>query len=266
MALMTARASARIALTVCLVLAVTISIRAQESGARSAADGPALARLFGIHSYEYDELVDLSLDGSALIDVDASIPALVALRGATLDVGPEARLDRQAIGRAFQSPGVTIVEMSPYRRHGRRFVHVRVAVDDIRRAAALSPLSWSHYSFDRAGSEFRYVQDVGVALGRPVIDVGWTGEELVAFRLHLPSRINFHNSPENVERGNTLVWEQSLSDRLAGAPLHMEARMDTRSILYRTLWLFAGTFIAAIAALGAVVWWVGRKGRSMVPA
>jgi hypothetical protein len=30
--------------------------------------------------------------------------------------------------------------------------------------------------------------------------------------------------------------------------------------------LFAGTFLAAMAALGIFIWWIGRKGRSMVPA
>ena len=42
--------------------------------------------------------------------------------------------------------------------------------------------------------------------------------------------------------------------------------METESILYRTLWLFGGTFTAAMLALAAIVWWVSRKGRSVVPA
>jgi hypothetical protein len=84
--------------------------------------------------------------------------------------------------------------------------------------------------------------------------------------VHPPSRINFHNSPQGVERGNLLVWEQALRDRLSGAPLRMEARMQTESILYRTLWLFAGTFIAAMLVLASLVWWVSRKGRNVVPA
>jgi hypothetical protein len=69
-----------------------------------------------------------------------------------------------------------------------------------------------------------------------------------------------------IERGNILVWEQPLSDRAASTPLYMEARMDSESILYRTLWLFGGTFAAAIAVLAIIVWWVSRKGRSVVPA
>jgi preprotein translocase subunit SecG len=46
----------------------------------------------------------------------------------------------------------------------------------------------------------------------------------------------------------------------------MEARIETESILYRTLWLFGGTFIAAMLVLAAIVWWVSRRGRSVVPA
>ena len=88
--------------------------------------------------------------------------------------------------------------------------------------------------------------------------------ELVAFRVHLPSRINFHNSPLGIERGNILVWEQTLRARLSGAPLRIEARMQTQSILYRTLWLFAGTFIAAMLVLALIIWWVSRKGRTVV--
>ncbi len=234
-------------------------------------------RALGVHQYEYDERVDLSLDGSAVVDVNASIPALVALRGAALDVDPEARLDRDAIRRLYEGPGSAIRQLSSFRRHGRRFVHVQIGVSDIRQLATISPFSWSRYQLERQEHAFRFLQDVGPAAGKPIGDVGWRGDELVAFRVHLPSRVQFHNSPEDIERGNILVWEQALSDRLAGAPLPtrgvesgvakpLEARMDTESILYRTLWLFGGTFTAALALLAIVVWLIGRKGRSVVPA
>ncbi len=49
----------------------------------------ACQKLGLVKQYEYDERVDLSLDGSAIVDINASIPALVALRGATLSVDPE---------------------------------------------------------------------------------------------------------------------------------------------------------------------------------
>jgi hypothetical protein len=223
-------------------------------------------RALGVRQYEYDERIDLSLDGSAIVDVNASIAALVALRAAALDVNPEVRLDRQAIRRLYEAPGSSVRQLSSFRRHGRRFVHVQIAVSDILQLPRSSPFSWSQYQFERHEHAYRFLQDVGTPSGKPVGDVGWRGNELVAFRIHLPSRIQFHNSPDDIERGNILVWEQTLRDRLAGTPVRMEARMDTQSILYRTLWLFGVTFLAALALLAAAVWWIGRKGRSVVPA
>ena len=234
-----------------LVWLAAASLAAQESGALPATSRPALARMLGVHSYEYDEVVDLSLDASAVIDVNGSIAAMVALHGVQLDVDPEARFDRQAIKKAFEGSGVTVTQVTSFRRHGRRFVHVRLAASDIRQVPDAEPLSWSRYRLDRSDRDYHFVQNVGPPTRGSVNDVGWTGDELVAFRVHLPSKITFHNS-QNFERGNTLVWEQRLRDRLAGAPLHLDARMETQSILYRTLWLFAGTFLAAP--------WVLREG------
>jgi hypothetical protein len=226
----------------------------------------ACQKLGLVKQYEYDERVELSLDGSAVVDITASIPALVALRGATLSVDPEARFDRQAFRRLYEGPGVSVRDISAFRRHGRRFVHIRLDVSDISQLPRLAPLSWSRYKLDRLEQEFRFVQEVGSVAQLDVGDVGWKGDELIAFRVHPPSRIRFHNSPLGVERGNILVWEQPLRERLAGAPLRMEARMETESILYRTLWLFGGTFIAAMLVLATIIWWVSRKGRNVVPA
>ena len=81
----------------------------------------------------------------------------------------------------------------------------------------------------------------------------------MAFRLHLPSKIRYHNTGRDVGRGNILVWEQSLADRLRGTPLVLDARMDPQSILYRTLWLFGWTFVAVAIAFGFVIWFLVRR-------
>ena len=53
---------------------------------------------------------------------------------------------------------------------------------------------------------------------------GWNGREIVAFRLHLPSKVGYHNAgPDNPKRGNILVWEQPLADRLRGSRLPSDA-------------------------------------------
>ena len=78
--------------------------------------------------------------------------------------------------------------------------------------------------------------------------------------MHLPSRIEYHNATSRkVDRGNIVAWEQPLKDRLAGKPLEMEVRMQTQSILYRTLTIFGLALAAALALMAAVVIWV-REG------
>jgi hypothetical protein len=139
-------------------------------------------------------------------------------------------------------------------------VHVRLEVDDVRRLGEAAPFAWSTYGFTKNGDLFVYKQRVGAAAGKDVDTAGWTGREIVAYRLHLPSKIRWDNSGHDVGRGNILGWEQPLTERLRGAPLDIEARMDPQSILYRTLWLFGATFLAVAIGFGLVIWWVMRRG------
>jgi hypothetical protein len=214
-----------------------------------------------LKEYEYDEEVFLDLDGSATILINASIPALVALRGLDADPDPQARLDRDRIRAFYETPVTRVTRVSrPWRREGRRFVQVRLETDDFAALEGAAPFSWSVYQLDRRGEEFYLRQEVGGAVAVPPPGVNWDGDELVAFRLHLPSRIFEHNTTSRtVNRGNILVWEQTLGDRLAGKPLVMYARMEAESILARTLSIFALAFVAALAVLGGAIWWVVKK-------
>jgi hypothetical protein len=209
--------------------------------------------------YEYEEEVYVSLDGTATVYIHSSIPALNALHGSSFDTSPAASIDRDAIAEYFSSPAAHVTWVRPSRRSGRRFAHLRLEVPDIKRLSDLAPLAWSKYWFEKDGDQYVYHQVVGAAVNKDVGDVGWTGKEIVAFRLHLPSRIRFHNSGADIGRGNILAWEQPLADRLRGVPVNIEARMDPESILYRTLWLFAATFVAVAITFGLVIWWVVRR-------
>ena len=212
--------------------------------------------------YEYEEELYLGLDGSATLDVNASVPALVALRGVDLNASPRARFDRDRIRSFYEGPGVTVTALSSSRRYGRRFVHVSMDVPDVRSLQHLAPFAWSTYRFAREGDVYEFKQAVGVPAGRSVSDVGWDGSELVAFRMHLPSKIAYHNAPSRrTERGNILEWEQPLADRMRGMPVDIDVQMETRSILARTLLLFGSTIVAAFASLAAVIWWTARRGR-----
>ena len=215
--------------------------------------------------YEYDEDVHLSLDGSATVYVNAAIPALVALRGLELDVDPRARLDLDAVRAAYETPVSHVANASGSRRDNRRYVHLRIDVSDIRRLAEAPPFGWSRYALDRTEDLVTFRQTVQGAAGREVGNVGWSGDEIVAFRLHLPSRVPFHNSPSReIQRGNIVVWEQKLTDRRAGVPIDIEVRMEPESILIHTLTLFGITVLLAGATFALAIWWTVRRGRPQI--
>jgi hypothetical protein len=165
-----------------------------------------------------------------------------------------------ALHAYFTTPDTQVTRVTQWRRNNRRFFQVRADVADVRRLAASPPFAWSAYQFQQDGNLFVYKQTVGPAAGKDVGPVGWNGRELVAFRLHLPSKIRYHNTKGVESRGNILGWEQPLADRLRGQPIAIEARIDTQSILYTTLWLFGVTFLAVAAAFAAVIWFVMRRG------
>jgi len=210
--------------------------------------------------YEYEEEVFLSLDGSAVVYVNASVPALVALRGAPLPLDPGARLDRLDVRDFYQSPVTRVASVTTSRREGRRYVHLRLEVDDIRRLHEAPAFAWSAYRFTERDGLFEFAQRMGAAAGKDAGNAGWRGDELVAVRLHLPSRVEFHDSPSRtIERGNIIAWEQRLADRRQGTPLEITARMETESILFRTLALFAGMGVLVALTFAGFIWFVKTR-------
>jgi hypothetical protein len=215
--------------------------------------------------YEYEEQLRLDVDGSARMDLSSSVAALVALRGFDLDPNPAVEVDRARVRSMFEGPGVEVRSVRVSRRDGRRFVHVGVDVADIRQLSRVAPFSWSTYRFARRGEVLEYKQVVGSSATKAVGDVGWKGNELVAFRMYIPSVIAFHNAPsKKVQRGNILEWEQSLAERLKGVPIDVEVNMEPDSILYTTLLLFGTTIILAAIVFGVVIWRVAKHGRDEV--
>lgn len=212
-------------------------------------------------SYEYEEEMYLSLDGTATMYVNSSVPALNALRGTTLDLNPSERPTREAVTAIFNSPQAEVTRVTFSKRNNRQFVHVRMDVADIRALPQASPFAWSTYAFAREGELFNYKQVVGPPASKGLPGFVWDGDELIAFRLHLPSKIAYHNAGAgNPQRGNILAWEQPLAAKLKGDPLTLDARMETQSILYRTLALFGITFVVVAVLFVLLLWWVLRRG------
>ena len=91
------------------------------------------------------------------------------------------------------SPVTDVTRVSrPWRRNGRRFVQIRLARDRHPQAHARSrPSPGRRTSWRRRTDWYVYRQNLAASALRPgtLKNVGWNGGELVAFRLHLPSKI-----------------------------------------------------------------------------
>ncbi|MBA2306210.1 MAG: hypothetical protein H0W08_26775 [Acidobacteria bacterium] len=221
--------------------------------------------------YEYEEDLTIGIDGSATLVVNSSLAALAALRGLRVPTDSSERFNRDDIRALFQTPVSDVRRVSRvWTRKGRRFVQIRMEINDIRKLSEAAPLSWSRYEFGAKDGRHVYHQTVGPSAMKPgaLKNYGWDGSEIVAFRLHLPSKILHHtardletNEPSLARRGNILAWEQHLADRLDGRPIDIVVEMESQSILYRTLWLFASAFLAAVVVLVLLIWWTMRKGR-----
>ena len=158
-----------------------------------------------------------------------------------------------------------------------RFVGIHLAVSDIRSLPRTAPFSWARNELVEQGEQIVFRQRLSKPATPPdaLAKAGLTGDEIVAFRLHLPARIRFQNShyldrPDSrpASRGNILTWEQRLGQRMRGEPIAyaedrspdvMEVRMDRESILYRTLWLFGFAFLAALLVIAGLIWMTMRR-------
>jgi hypothetical protein len=220
----------------------------------SIACGNVIAR-----KYEYEEEVFLNLDGSATVYVNASVPALVSLRGLALPTDARARLDRQVVRDMYETPVSHVASVTTSRREGRRYVHLRLTVDDIRKLSEAPPFEWSTYRFLEGDGQVEFGQTLRASAGQSVGNIGWDGTELIAVRLHLPSEVTFNNSPSPRMRGNILVWEQLLTDRVKGSPLEVQARMGNQSILFRTLALFGAMGVLVVLTFIAAIWFVRSR-------
>jgi hypothetical protein len=229
--------------------------------------------------YEYEEDLTLRLDGSATLVVNASVPALVALRGLPLNTELRTRGDqlKTQLQDLYASPYTTVGRISNWTRHGRRYVGIHLTVSDVRELSKVGPFSWAKHELRQDGEQVVFRETLSKPASPPdaLARAGLTGNEIVAFRLHLPARIRFHNShyldraeSRPAARGNILTWEQRLGQRMEGKPVAyaedrtsdvMEVRMDRQSILYRTLWLFGLAFLAALLVIAGLIWMTMRR-------
>ena len=190
------------------------------------------------------------------VNVNASVPALVALRGADLPVDPQARLDRDDVRAFFAGPGAEVTRVSLSRRDGRRFVHVSIDVADVRRLSTAAAVCLVH-AIGSTGGTTRSSSSRWSAPppARTWATWGGRGDEVVgsACTCRARSRSTTRRAASSAATswGGSSRWPSALT----GAPLEMEFQMEPESILYSTLLLFGGTIVAAGA---------GVRGRDLV--
>jgi hypothetical protein len=251
------------------LLAIVLAAVAAACGGRSPL-GP---------EYEYEEDLAISMDGSASMTVNASVPALNALHAIRLNPDAKGRTDqlRDEVRALYESPYATVGRISTWTRRGRRFVGIHLTVPDVRALPKAAPFAWHRFELRQQGEQTIFRETLSAPPPAVAPPPAWRGDEIVAFRLHLPARIRFQNSrylerdeSRPASRGNIVTWEQRLHQRVLGKPIAyaedrtpdvMEVHMDRESILYRTLWLFGIAFAAALLVLATLIWLTMRRGR-----
>ena len=120
--------------------------------------------------YEYEEQLYLSVDGSATVVVDASLPALVVLRGASFDPSISGPTDRATVRRLYENAGCPVDSVSRlWDRRGRRFAQIQISVKDVKSLTSCPLLAWSAYALSALPSgpvQLICMRELGPPAGR----------------------------------------------------------------------------------------------------
>ena len=220
------------------------------------------AGLRGCVAYEYEHEFWLKVDGSGSVYVTGRPELWRAFKG--LPVEGKGDDEMRAAARAlFERSGLRVRRVTVTRRGGRSYLFVSADFDDVNAlpgkpafpdlAIALRPAD------ERLRLEGRWSRPPGPR-GPPA-----DGGGLMAVRFHLPSKVYGHDNADlGVERGNIVSWRQDVGRALAGQALAFGATVDSRSILWSTVGLFAAAIAAGLGIIAVALYLVFRRGRAKV--
>ena len=211
----------------------------------------------GCSKYEYEEEVDLRIDGSGEFYIHATQDLFTSLHGVGRADSEAAFLDEL---RAFyDSSAFEVVSVKRSRRNTRTFFHVRGRFVDLAGLSDHAGFAVRGLSIGR-GEELSLKAHVeGKDKWKDVVRL--PDDALVAFRFHFPSPVRHHNSTVSLERGNIVRWETTVSELRRGVPLHLEARFDRRTVFSMTLILLATAGASVILIISASLYFLTRLGR-----
>ena len=214
----------------------------------------------GCVRYEYEHEFWLRVDGSGSVYVTGRPELWTAFKGLPPDAARSEAALRDAARDLFVSSGLRVRRVTVTHRDGRPYLFVSADFADVRALGGTPAFPDIRLSLrrhdDRLLLEGRWSRPEGTP---PVSIADPSG--LMAVRFHLPSRIyEHHNASLGVERGNIVSWTQDLRQALLGSPLTLGATLDSRSILWSTVTLFAAAIGSALLILGLGLWLAARRG------
>ena len=226
-------------------------------GARLAATLLLATGLHGCLTYEYEHEFWLRVDGSGTVNVTGRPALFLAFKGLVTPADEAA--SREAARQLFERAGLRVRRVTLTHREGRAYLFVSADFADINKLTGSPAFPDLRIALSRAGDNLRL--DGGWVRPGPPLEVQ-ERDGLMAVRFHLPSKIYEHKSAtDGVERGNIVCWRQDVAAGLRGERLEFGAVMDSRSILFSTVTLFAGAMALATLILGGGLYLVARHGR-----
>jgi hypothetical protein len=212
-------------------------------------------------AYEYEHEFWLRVDGSGSVRVTGRLDLWPALKGLSFAEDPDGASAQEAVRALFGASGLRVRRVTVTHRGGRPYLFVAADFTDVNTIGGTAALPDLRLSLTRTGD--RLVLDGHWE--RPASALRPSGPEadgLMAVRFHLPSKIYEHkNAALGVERGNILTWRQDVAAALGGRSLDFGAVLDSRSILWSTVGLFAAAIVGALAILAVAIALVARTGR-----
>jgi hypothetical protein len=217
--------------------------------------------LSGCIRYEFEHEFWLDVDGSGTVYVTARPALWAAFKGVGTVEDPEQTISREELGRLFERSGLRVQRIRRTRRDGRTYLFVAAAFKNVNTLGGSPAFPDLDLHLTPDGDQLRLE---GVWQRPPSTREVEPAERegLMAVRFHLPSKVHEHkNAFEGVERGNILSWRQEVQQAFDGQKLEMGAVMGRRSILLATVMLFAGSILAAAAAVALLLYLAYRKGK-----
>jgi 8-oxo-dGTP pyrophosphatase MutT (NUDIX family) len=227
--------------------------------ARLAAVVLLAAGLRGCVAYEYEHEFWMKVDGSGSVYVTGRPELWRKFKGLQAD-GDDADALRAAARALFERAGLRVRRVTVTHRGGRAYLFLSADFEDINRLSSTAAFPDLQISLRPQGERLRLEgrwSSPARPPGPPVDSFG-----VMAVRFHLPSKVYGHdNAAGGVERGNIVAWKQEVARALAGDGLAFGATLDSRSILWSTVGLFAAAIATGLGIIAAALFLVFRRGR-----